>query len=177
MSYRDNVINMARHNTNAEIEEKVAVLENALTGESLEKSKAVQKNPRASQIFDRYAVLLKKLSRDDALFSGSLNRYALKSAEIEELYVMQENLRNQIQKLEKSKNMNWNEYQALVKSYENIVKSTNAIANVLLAIEKELCLTVASTSKCKLNIKNNTNKPDLSKYMLDPKYMEDDDDN
>ena len=175
MNYKDNVISMGRHATNSEIEEKVAILENALTGESLEKSEAVKNNPRASQVFDRYAVLLKKLSRDDALFSGPLCRYALKTAEMEELYVMQENLRQQIQILEKAKNKNWNEYQALVKSYENIVKSTNAISNILLGIEKEMCLTVFTTAKCRLNIKNNTNKSDLSKYMLDPKYMEDND--
>ena len=136
-------------------------LDNCLTKIPLQPNELVQADEYALSIFNETALLLEKLNRADALFNLTLNRLALKTSEYRQIEIQKSKLLSLMEDEENTK-----QYNTLLKSYNELVKSSNTISQLLLNMEKELSLTVATTSRCKLPLPEEDTDLDLSKYNL-----------
>ena len=136
-------------------------LDNCLTKIPLEPSDLVKNDSYALSVFNETALLLEKLNRADALFNLTLNRLALKTSEYRQIEMQKHKLLSLMEDEENTK-----QYNTLLKSYNELVKSSNTISQLLLNMEKELSLTVATTSRCKLPLPEEDTNLDLSKYKL-----------
>lgn len=150
------------HRSTAEKQAIRSRLEKSLTHIPLEASDLVKADDYAMELFNKIALLLEKLGRADALFSQSLSRYCLKSSELRNITLQLNKLQNLLDTEEDTK-----QYKSLLKSYNDLTKTSNSISQILVVLEKELTLTPQSLSRCKLPIPEEQDNIDLSKYKLD----------
>ena len=150
------------HRSTAEKQAIRTRLEKSLTHLPLEPDDLVKSNSYALELFNKIANLLHKIGRDDALFSNSLNRYCIKSSELRNVTLQL----NKIQELLDSED-DVKQYKSLLKSYNDLTKTSNSISQILVILEKELTLTPQALSRCKLPIPEQDTNIDLSKYKLD----------
>lgn len=136
-------------------------LDNCLTHIPLQPNELVQADDYALSIFNETALILEKLGRADALFNLTLNRLALKTSELKQIELQKSKLMSLMENEDDIKT-----YNSLLKSYNDLVKSSNTISQLLLNMEKELSLTVITTSRCKLPLPEENDNIDLSKYKL-----------
>lgn len=123
----------AGHRTNAEIETRAAAEKSLLTGHRLSESSEVKKDKIAHTEYRRVSKLLRVIGKDDALYSAVINRYCLMASEAAYYKARIDELK------------------ASVEDNARTVKQICALDSVLaskrrdmLAIEREMCLTVAA---------------------------------
>ena len=152
-----NVIRLEKksHRTKKEL----ASMENAekalLTGEKLKERKEVKSDPVAHKEFLRIKKLLEKIEKNDDLYSSVINRYCQLYAECkdfeekrEAIYKQLLDLQENCQKMIDEEEMTMKEYYNLElgmqKNLVSLDKQVQAKRKMLLDIEKENIMTIAS---------------------------------
>lgn len=153
------------HRTKAELKMREEGEKSLSTEIELKERKEVKKNKVAHQEFKRIQKLLKKIEKNDAIYEAVINRYCLLQAECTDLEERREEFYNLVFELkEEMKNVTDDmeddtekattilEYS---KTIAKIMNSMNAIdkqiqskRKMLLDIEKENIMTIASALRC-----------------------------
>ena len=144
------------HRTKAEIAMRKKAEEGLLTGEKIKEDTAVRKNPTAHKAFLKTRKLLSAIGKDDALYSAQVNRYAMITAECEELIEKREAFWQQLQEFEnekrdaiKNEEMTYAEAVKIEQKYQsNILAMDRQVQlkrKALFDLERENCMSVASS--------------------------------
>lgn len=151
-----NVIRMEgkSHRTKRELRERERAEEQLLTGKILCETKTVKANPIAHKEFQRIKKLLKSIEKDDDLYGAVINRYCLLQAECQDFADKREKMYQNLLSLEE----NYDHYVAedmvpayyktlaeMQKSLINLDKQVQAKRKMLMDIEKENVMTIASS--------------------------------
>lgn len=88
------VNNLTRHSTKAEIAQRTAAEQAAVTGIRMRESAEVKANPTAHKEWARVKKLMAAVSKDDAIFEAQINDYCHYKAEIERYTLMKQQLEN-----------------------------------------------------------------------------------
>lgn len=139
------------HRTKAELKMREEG-EKALSTEiELKERKEVKQNKVAHKEFKRIEKLLKNIGKNDAIYEAVINRYCLIQAECFDFEVKREKFYNDMSKLEDKYNedeMSLSEYYSLIndmqKNIVNLDKQIQSKRKMLLDIEKENVMTIAS---------------------------------
>jgi len=128
--------------------------ENALlTGKKMSEFRSTKDNILAHAEFLRVSKLLKSIDKNDDLYANSINRYCTLHAELDDMEKQKDYLWDQIQKLEDSQDAFDDAsayYSALAKLQKGMItidKQVQAKRSMMLAIEKENLLTIASAMR------------------------------
>lgn len=157
-----NVIKMEKrsHRTKKEIEQREKAEEKLLSGEALKERPEVKENPISHKEFLRVNKILKKISKNDAIYEAVINRFCQIQAECvelekrrDELYQITINLKIEFDKA--SENLDPLEKVSILLEFSReLAKTTNAMIacdkqvqtkrKMLLDIEKENIMTIAA---------------------------------
>lgn len=147
------------HRTKAELEARQSGENSLLSGESMIESSAVKSNDFAHGVFLRVRKLFRSIEKNDALYEQSINRYALLAAECEEFQRKRELFHQRALSLDqKFEDQDYAtsdpryirpvdyfrtsaQLQAQVIACDKQIQSKR---NMMLAIEKESCMTISS---------------------------------
>ena len=148
------------HRTKAELEQRKHTEAELVSGKHMQCWPEVKENPAAEKEFKRVRNLLKKINKDDALYEGAINRYALLRAECvefeekrEEFYCSKRELQEEYRQGgrasdEKAGGLSPSQYYRLLANMQqsiiNVDRQIQAKRKMLLDIEKEMALTLAS---------------------------------
>ena len=138
------------HRTKAELAKRKSEEQALLTGQKLKENKEVKGNPVAHKEFRRIVKLLDAIQKNDAIYEQSINRYCLLVAECEEVNIRRQKIWYEIEILESrmSEFEDVREYFSLINDMEknamSLDKTLQAKRNMLLALEKENAMTIAS---------------------------------
>ena len=143
------------HRTKAELKMREEG-EKALSTEiELKERKEVKQNKVAHKEFKRIEKLLKNIGKNDAIYEAVINRYCLIQAECFDFEVKRDKFYNDMSKLEDKYNedeMSLSEYYSLIndmqKNIVNLDKQIQSKRKMLLDIEKENVMTIASALRC-----------------------------
>lgn len=155
------------HRTKAELEQRKQAEQALTTGKHMQIWPEVKANPAARKEFNRVRALLKKIGKDDALHEGTINRYALLKAECAEFEEKRESFYDSKIDLEKEYRQQKPildpetgrlEYELKPSTYYKLLsemqksiialdKQIMAKRQMLLAIEKENIMTIASVMR------------------------------
>lgn len=140
------------HRTKRELAERKRAEDQLLTGRVLKEAEEVKKNEAAHKEFVRVKRLLKTIGKDDDLYGAVINRYCLLQAECQELEKKREQISFLADDLENSREEfegNMAEYFKLRtemhKNFLSLDKQVQAKRKMLMDIEKENIMTIASS--------------------------------
>ena len=138
------------HRTKAELAQRKNEEQALLTGQKLKETKEVKENPVAHREFRRVLKLLEAIQKNDAIYEQSINRYCLLVAECAEINEKRIRMWNDAKALEEhqSEFEDIKEYFDLLISFQKnalaLDKQLQAKRNMLLSLEKENAMTIAS---------------------------------
>lgn len=139
------------HRTKAELKMREEGEKSLSTDIEIKERKEVKQNKFAHKEFQRIIKLLENINKNDAIYEAVINRYCLIQAECFDFEVKREKFYNDMSKLEDKYNkdeMSLSEYYSLIndmqKNIINIDKQIQAKRKMLLDIEKENVMTIAS---------------------------------
>ena len=138
------------HRTKAELAQRKNEEQALLTGQKLKETKEVKENPVAHREFRRVLKLLAAIQKNDAIYEQSINRYCMLVAECAEINERRVEMWNNVKTLEEHKSEfdNVKEYFDLLISFQKnalaLDKQLQAKRNMLLSLEKENAMTIAS---------------------------------
>lgn len=142
------------HRTKRELAERERAEENLLTGKVIKESKEVRDNELAHKEFQRLKKLLRSIDKDDDLYGATINRYCLLQAECVEFQKKRELIYKSMEHMEDSKEEFYASgdiaqyYKLLMGMQKNLLsmdKQVQAKRKMLLDIEKENIMTIASS--------------------------------
>jgi hypothetical protein len=144
------------HRTKKELAQRKKAEASLLTGTRLKESEEVKNNPLAHAEFNRLRKLLKNIEKDDDLYGGSINRYCILKAECTEFQQKREkcyeqlcNFQEHMEELVDRQELSWKEAYSLEATMQkNIVAIDRQIQSkrkMLLDVEKENIMTIASS--------------------------------
>lgn len=153
------------HRTKAELKMREEGEKSLSTEIELKERKEVKKNKVAHQEFKRIQKLLKKIEKNDAIYEAVINRYCLLQAECtdleerrEEFYNLVFELKEEMKKVTDDMEDDTEKATTILeysKTIAKIMNSMNAIdkqiqskRKMLLDIEKENIMTIASALRC-----------------------------
>ena len=143
------------HRTKAELKIREEGEKSLSTETELKERKEVKQNKVAHKEFKRIEKLLKNIGKNDAIYEAVINRYCLLQAECFDFEEKREKFYNDMSKLEDEYNqdeMSLSEYYNLIndiqKNIVNLDKQIQAKRKMLLDIEKENVMTIASALRC-----------------------------
>lgn len=152
--------NSISHRTKAEIDAREKNEKALASGTAYREWPEVKQDPVAHKEFLRLKKLFQKIEKNDALFEATINRYCRLRGEESRLDAEREEMRGRIEEMEKKFNEVKEELKGekaaltMVKIAETLVKlyaaankidaNINQKRNMMLAIEKENCMTIAS---------------------------------
>ena len=152
-----NVIRMEgkSHRTKRELKSRENAEKRLLTGEKLKERKEVKNDPVAHKEFLRIKKLLEKIEKNDDLYSSVINRYCQLYAECKDFEDKREAIYKQLLDLQENYQKMIDEEEMTVKEYYNLElgmkknlvsldKQVQAKRKMLLDIEKENIMTIAS---------------------------------
>lgn len=138
------------HRTKAELAKRKNEEQALLTGQRLKENKEVKGNPVAHKEYRRIVKLLDAMQKNDAIYEQSINRYCLLVAECEEVNTRRQKIWEEIEMLESRVS----EFEDIKEYFETMIAlEKNAMAldrtlqskrNMMLALEKENAMTIAS---------------------------------
>lgn len=139
------------HRTKAEKAARAEAESKLLTGVSIKEWPEVKENQLAHERFKRVKKLLKKIDKDDALFEPVINRYCLLLSECNEFEQMKEQIKLDLEQLEKKLKSRKIDYIAYIetktklqKFFMDCDKKVMEKRKAILDIEKENALTIQS---------------------------------
>ena len=139
------------HRTKSELKMREEGEKALSTDFKIKERKEVKQNKVAHREFQRIIKLLENINKNDAIYEAVINRYCLIQAECFDFEVKREKFYNDMSKLEDNYNkdeMSLSEYYSLIndmqKNIINIDKQIQAKRKMLLDIEKENVMTIAS---------------------------------
>ena len=137
------------HRTKKELRQRKKAEEDLLTGNELKEAKEVKENKLAHKEFLRIGNLLKKIEKNDDLYSGVINRYCMLSAECKEFEEKRETIFRRQQELEeRSGEMEFTDYLRMQNDLSKMLLSydrqVQAKRKMMFDIEKENIMTIAS---------------------------------
>lgn len=139
------------HRTKSELKMREEGEKALSTDFKIKERKEVKQNKVAHREFQRIIKLLENINKDDAIYEAVINRYCLMQAECFDFEVKREKFYNDMSKLEDKYNkdeMSLSEYYSLIndmqKNIVNIDKQIQSKRKMLLDIEKENVMTIAS---------------------------------
>lgn len=137
------------HRTKKELRQRKKAEEDLLTGNELKEAKEVKENKLAHKEFLRIRNLLKKIEKNDDLYSGVINRYCMLSAECKEFEEKRETIFRRQQELEeRSGEMEFTDYLRMQNDLSKMLLSydrqVQAKRKMMFDIEKENIMTIAS---------------------------------
>lgn len=144
------------HRTKKELAQRRNAEAALLTGVALKEKKEVRDNPTAHKEFVRLKKLLKEIEKNDDLYGETINRYCTLVAECEEFQQKRERVYEQLcgfqekmEELTESGEMSWKEaYSIEANMQRNVIsidKQIQTKRKMLLDIEKENIMTIASS--------------------------------
>lgn len=144
------------HRTKAELSRRQEAEEGLLSGTEMKERKEVKDNPAAHKEFIRVKKLLKNIQKNDALYEGVVNRYAMLYAECKDFEEKREKFYQQMYELEESKEQMIEDEGLTMAGYfkmlngmqtqiVNLDKQVQAKRKMLLDIEKENVMTIAAS--------------------------------
>lgn len=152
------------HRTKAELKMRERGEKALLSGTALKERPEVKRNEKASKEFNRIDNILKNINKNDAIYEGVINRYCVIHAECIELEERREYFYKLINDLKDtfndvSEGLEQEEKVPLLLEFtKEIAKLTNGMLNIdkllqakrkmLLDIEKENVMTIASALRC-----------------------------
>lgn len=139
------------HRTKEELKQRREAESALVTGVHMQMWPEVKANKLAREEFERVCELLCYINKDDALQEGVVNRYCLLRAECVDFEKKREifmRAMNELRKEYKAGKLDSAEYYGLIdsmqKNYNNLDKQLMSKRNMMLAIEKENLMTIAS---------------------------------
>ena len=145
------VLENSKHLTQAEIEQRRAAEAALLTGRHMQIWQEVKASKVAREEFERVTELLSIIGKDDALQEGAVNRYCLLRAECVDFERKRETFMRSLAELKreyKAEKLDTVKYFTLItsmqKSTVDLDKQIMSKRNMMLAIEKENLMTIAS---------------------------------
>lgn len=141
------------HRTKAELEQRQKEEQALLTGKKISARSEVRANLVAYKEFKRIVSLLKKIGKDDAIYTGVLNRYALMYSEELHYVERQAEFEKGLDELREEygsddTDMEPSQYYKLVATMQANINKLDYLASekrkMMLAIEKECAMTVAA---------------------------------
>lgn len=139
------------HRTKAELKMREEGEKSLSTDIKIKERKEVKQNKFAHKEFQRIIKLLENINKNDAIYESVINRYCLIQAECFDFEVKREKFYNDMSKLEDKYNedeMSLSEYYSLIndmqKNIVNLDKQIQSKRKMLLDIEKENVMTIAS---------------------------------
>lgn len=126
------------HLTNAQKEARAEAEKSMATGKPMKKWPKTKENPLANKLFGKLAAAYTAIGMNDAMHEAVLNRYCIITAECEALETRQEALRAA------QENQDAEKTAQLESAIAKIDAALNVRRNMLLAIERENLLTIAS---------------------------------
>lgn len=139
------------HRTKAELKMRKKGEESLSSKVKLKERQEVRENPVAHKEFTRIVKLLKNIDKNDALYENVINRYAMITAECFDFEKKRERFYEDMEKLDdgyEKDEMSMSEYLSLLndmqKNIINLDKQIQAKRKMLLDIEKENVMTIAS---------------------------------
>ena len=139
------------HRTKAELKMREEGEKELSTDFKIKERKEVKQNKIAHREFQRIIKLLENINKNDAIYEAVINRYCLIQAECFEFEEKREKFYNDMSKLEDKYNedeMSLSEYYSLIndmqKNIVNLDKQIQSKRKMLLDIEKENVMTIAS---------------------------------
>lgn len=147
-----NIIDMCKgHRTEAEKKQRREAENALLTGKRMEMWPEVKSNKKAAEEFTRVSNLLAAIGKDDALQEAVVNRYCLLRSECVEFEKKRETFMRSMSELKreyKAEKLDTVKYFTLIadmqKSVVGLDKQIQSKRNMMLAIEKENLMTIAS---------------------------------
>ena len=143
------------HRTKAELKMREEGEKSLSTDIELKERKEVRQNKIAHKEFKRVQKILKNIDKNDAIYEAVINRYCLLQAECFEFEGKREKFYQDMSKLEEEydeEEISLSEYYNLINDMQkNIVsldKQIQAKRKMLLDIEKENVMTIASALRC-----------------------------
>lgn len=144
------------HRTKSEKNQRRQAESDLLTGEELKESEETKRNKRAHKEFLRLKKLLQKIGKFDDLYGSIINRYCIMKAECTEFEEKRERFYGQLcefqgkmDELVDKEEMSWKEAFRMEDSLQrNVIgldKQVQTKRKMLLDIEKESVLTIASS--------------------------------
>ncbi|MCC2864905.1 hypothetical protein LK494_03090 [Anaerovorax odorimutans] len=141
------------HRTKDEIRQRREAEKATITGQKMKEWAEIRENKVAHKEFLRTKKVLEAIDKFDEIFAPVVNRYCLIHAECKDFEEKREQFYRNIQKLEEDYEndpgcMKQKEYHQLQAQMETVLincdKQVQAKRKMLLDLEKEMCLTVAS---------------------------------
>ena len=139
------------HRTKAELKMREEGEKSLSTDIEIKERKEVKQNKFAHKEFQRIIKLLENINKNDAIYEAVINRYCLIQAECLDFEVKREKFYSDMSKLEDKYNedeMSLSEYYSLIndmqKNIVNLDKQIQSKRKMLLDIEKENVMTIAS---------------------------------
>ena len=156
----------------AEIEQRKKGEESLLSKVKMREFPETKANPKADLEYKRISKLMKKIEKDDDLFSSVINRYCMLKAECDEIIERRETIYGTIQQLQEKWNSGTSELteeayfnlQAkFTAQYISMDKSLGPKRKEMFSIEKENLMTIAGSIRCvpKQVIKDDDTDDDL----------------
>lgn len=158
------------HRTKKELKQREEGEKSLSTGTALRERQEVKKNPVAHKEFMRINKLLKGIQKNDAIYEGVINRYCLMSAECSEIEEKREYAYSLIQKLEEQfeQSKGYLEGQELAKETRLFAESISNLFKTLLDLDKQL----QSKRKMLLDIEKENIMTIASALRIIPKKVE-----
>ncbi|WP_312107588.1 hypothetical protein [Lachnoclostridium sp.] len=168
------------HRTKAEKEQRKKAEEALETGVALKERQIVKKNKVAHKEFTRINELLKNIKKNDALYEPVINRYAILQAECEDFELKRESFyrdllefTNDKDRLIDSEEISISTYYKMKQSMQSTIidldKQVQAKRKMLLDIEKENIMTIASALRSIPKKVNTEEEDDKMKNILSRK--------
>jgi len=138
------------HRTKRELASRERSENALLTGKPMREFSETKENETAHAEYLRVSKLLKEIGKNDDLYANSINRYCMLHAEIVEIQRQKEYFWQQVQDIEdrQSEFENIGEYYGTVSKLQkgllDLDKQAQSKRSMMLAIEKENVLTIAS---------------------------------
>ncbi len=139
------------HRTKREIEQRKKGEAALQTGKKLTERPEVKENPVAHKEFQRLNGLLKTIGKNDALYTGIINRYCLLYAECQEAEQRREEFRRGIDELREERKQDGikaSEYFGMLDRMQKNINTLDSLCTtkrrMMLDIEKECVMTIAS---------------------------------
>lgn len=168
------VNNNLDHRTKAELELRKEAEKSLITGEKMRIWPAVRANPVAKKEFRRVIRILEAIGKNDAMYEGVINRYAMLKAECEDFQRVRDDMVDSRERLEQDYREKGSieastYYQLIAKMQMNIVsvdKQIMAKRNMLLAIEKENIMTISGAMRAVPKKAENRKKSAMEEYRM-----------
>lgn len=148
-----NVLKLERrsHRTKDELDKREKGEKSLLTRKKLTERPEVKANPTAHKEYRRVKGLMEGIKKNDALYTGIINRYCLIYAECQELEQRREEFRRGMGELREEREKNGisaSEYFSLLDKMQKNINTLDSLCGqkrkMLLDIEKECVMTIAA---------------------------------